>query len=538
MLHVIFRRSRPLGFVVLILVVLVLLAGLLASRTVGAQPPAAITYVYLRGTDTVGVEVVTVGVDTMHGVQTMRGQPRIEWDQAHRNEVPGLLAMRVYAAGAPADAAPVQQFRFLMRNDSLVVAQAADGSSRTQVLAMKSGTIPIIGTSVLHLSLIAHYARSTSKSTLPVVNVANGQSMEASLATAGDTSIFTVAGLPVRAVWKDGAPQHIAVAPQGLRIVRADRPVGTPSSAPLRIDYGAPADAPYTAEQVTIPTPRGYTLAATLTRPKGVARAPVAITISGSGPQERDSRIPAVPGYQPFRQIADTLGRRGIAVLRYDDRAVGESGGLEGAASVTSADFADDVRAVVAWLRARNDIDGARITLVGHSEGGIIAPMVAATDSQIAGVALLAGTAYRGRDVMMFQNRQSIDRAPNLTKAQRDSIFATVPAQLDALGKSNPWIGYFMSYDPIATIARVRQPVLILHGNTDRQVTPEQADTLAGALRAAGNRAVTLTRFNETNHLFLRDPSGAPDGYSALTDVGVRREVLGALADWMTRTIR
>lgn len=538
MLHVIFRRSRPLGFVVLILVVLALLAGLLASGTIGAQPPAGITYVYLRGADTVGVEVITAGADTMRGVQTMRGQPRIEWDQAHRNQVPGLLAMRVYAPGAPANAAPVQQFRFVMRNDSLIVAQAADGTSRTQGMPMKNGTIPIIGTSVLHLSLIAHYARTTNKTTLPVVNVANGQAMEASLSTAGDTSIFTVAGLPVRAVWKDGAPQHMAVAPQGLRVVRAAGPVASPSSEPLRIDYSAPADAPYTAEQVTIPTPRGYTLAATLTRPKGVTRAPVAITISGSGPQERDSRIPAVPGYQPFRQIADTLGRRGIAVLRYDDRAVGESGGLEGAATVTSADFADDVRAVVAWLRARSDIDGARITLVGHSEGGIIAPMVAATDSQIAGIAILAGTAYRGRDVMLFQNRQSIDRAPNLTKSQRDSIYATVPSQLDALGKSNAWIGYFMSHDPIATITRVRQPVLILHGNTDRQVTPEQADTLAGALRKGGNRAVTLTRFNETNHLFLRDPSGAPDGYSALTDVAVRRDVLGALADWMARTVR
>jgi dipeptidyl aminopeptidase/acylaminoacyl peptidase len=193
---------------------------------------------------------------------------------------------------------------------------------------------------------------------------------------------------------------------------------------------------------------------------------------------------------------------------------------------------------VIAYLRTRPDIDARRIALMGHSEGGMLAPMVAATDTQVAAIALLAGPAYRGRDILMFQNRQVIDASPNLSAAQRDSVYRTVPAQLDTLAKRNPWIAYFLDHDPLATIKRVRQPVLILHGDTDRQVTPEQADTLSATLRAAGNRSVTMRRFPATNHLFLTDGSGAPGNYPQLPDKRVRPEVLGALADWMVRALR
>jgi dipeptidyl aminopeptidase/acylaminoacyl peptidase len=265
-------------------------------------------------------------------------------------------------------------------------------------------------------------------------------------------------------------------------------------------------------------------------------KVPVVVTISGSGPQERDSRIATVPGYAIFRDIADTLSRRGIAVLRYDDRGVGESGGRPSAVNGTSADWADDARSVVTMLRARADIDGQRIALVGHSEGGIIAPMVAVSDAQLRAVALLAGPAYAGRRISLFQNRQALDATPALTPAQRDSIMAKVPAMLDTV--SQPWTKFWLAYDPLPTAQRVKQPVLILQGDSDMQVTPEQADTLATALRRAGNRAVTLKRFPATNHLFLADASGAPQGYGALKDVHVRRDVLGTLADWLVTTLK
>jgi dienelactone hydrolase len=230
-------------------------------------------------------------------------------------------------------------------------------------------------------------------------------------------------------------------------------PVGSAVKHTGEIRLLGASDAPYTAEAVSIPTPRGYTLAGTLTRPKGAAKVPVVITISGSGPQERDSRLAPVPGYAIFRQVADTLGRRGIAVLRFDDRGVGESGGAATRASATSADFADDVHAVIAWLRARPDIDGTRVALAGHSEGGVIAPLVAARDPRVRAVALLAGPGYDGRRILMYQNELSIRAASGVTESQRDSLRRTVPGALDSIARVNPWYA-FMKTDPPSRCGR------------------------------------------------------------------------------------
>ena len=161
-------------------------------------------------------------------------------------------------------------------------------------------------------------------------------------------------------------------------------------------DYSAPADAPYTAEDVMVKTPAGFTLAGTLTLPKGASRSkpvPAIVTITGSGPEDRDEDI-GLPGYQPFRQIADSLGRHGIAVLRMDDRGTGASGGtFKGA---TSADFAEDIRAGLAYLRTRPEIRADRLGVLGHSEGAIIAPMVAEKEPTLRAIVLLAGIAEPG----------------------------------------------------------------------------------------------------------------------------------------------
>jgi fermentation-respiration switch protein FrsA (DUF1100 family) len=150
----------------------------------------------------------------------------------------------------------------------------------------------------------------------------------------------------------------------------------------------------------------------------------------------------------------------------------------------------------------------------------------------------MAGPAYDGRRIIMFQNRESIDALPGLTRAQRDSIFKTVPAGLDSVAKTTPWMAYFLSHDPLVTARLVKQPVLLLQGATDHQITPEQGDTLRAALTASGNRDVILRKFPATNHLFVNDPSGAPGGYGQLKDARVRKEVLGALADWAVRVLK
>ena len=174
----------------------------------------------------------------------------------------------------------------------------------------------------------------------------------------------------------------------------------TPKPKP---DYSAPADAPYTAEEVVVKTPAGHTLAGTLTLPKSASRTkPVSaiVTVTGSGPQDRDENI-GLPGFRPFRQIADSLARRGIAVLRMDDRGTGASGGtFKGS---TSADFAEDVRAGLAYLRTRPEIRADRLGVLGHSEGAIIAPMVAEKEPTLRAIVLLAGIAQPGRTALHFQ---------------------------------------------------------------------------------------------------------------------------------------
>src|ERR1051326_740436 len=200
----------------------------------------------------------------------------------------------------------------------------------------------------------------------------------------------------------------------------------------IAADSSAPPGAPYPAVEVTVPPPAGFTLAGTLTLPKGAkGPVPAVVTITGSGLEDRDEAIPLVKGYRPFREIADALGRRGIAVLRMDDRGFGGSGGS--AATATSEDFAGDIRAGLAYLRTRPEIDGKRLGLAGHSEGGIIAPMIARTDSTLKAIVLMAGSAWTGRRIMEYQNREALEPQPQLSAGARDSILKTVvPQKLDS----------------------------------------------------------------------------------------------------------
>src|SRR5207237_1259559 len=164
---------------------------------------------------------------------------------------------------------------------------------------------------------------------------------------------------------------------------------------------------------------------------------PAMVTITGSGLEDRDESLPSVlKGYVPFRQIADTLGRRGIAVLRMDDRGFGASTGDPKVA--TSADFADDIRAGLAYLRTRTDIDAHRLGLIGHSEGGMIAPMIAATDTALRGIVLLAGPSISGRAILRYQNQQAIARNTALSPAKRDSLLERAMLRVDSLGTTLP----------------------------------------------------------------------------------------------------
>lgn len=296
--------------------------------------------------------------------------------------------------------------------------------------------------------------------------------------------------------------------------------------------YAAPAAAPYTAEDVVVDA-GAHTLAGTLTLPGDRAgRVPAVVLATGSGPQDRDSYSPYIPEYRFFRQIADTLSRRGIAVLRMDDRGWGSSKGDPAAA--TTAGLADDVRAGIAFLRARPEIDPERIAVAGHSEGAIMAPLIAAGDPRIQAIVLLAGPSRTGREILDFQLRDALVNT-GLSGPALEAAFARAAAARDSAAAAVPWVRWFMEHDPLATARQVRAPVLILHGATDRQVPAAQAAELEAGIRAGGNADVTARVFPALNHLFLGDAEGTADParYARLPDKRVPAHVLGALADWL-----
>jgi len=443
-------------------------------------------------------------------------------------------------ADAAPDTRPLQAAVLLFAGDSVIAEiTSQDGATRTQRLGTRAGAIPYVNPSfaILELAVTRLQQSALDSLRLPVFMVAGGSTLSTVIRrTAADSVVFSFApGLDARlAVDRDGRILGGSIPAQGLTIVR-----GVANRAALFVpppDYSAPAGAPYAAEEVTVPTPMGHTLAGTLTLPRGAGPFPAIVTITGSGSQERDEEIPMVKGYRPFRQIADTLGRMGIAVLRMDDRGAGKSGG--NARTATSEDFARDIEAGVAYLRGRKEIDGRRIGLVGHSEGGLIAPLVAVKDPTLRAIVLMAGPAQTGRTILDFQNRYAIEHSPGIAAEARDSAMAAARQQVDSMAASNPWVKYFLDYDPLATARKVRVPTLILQGATDQQVTAVQAEALGEAIRSGGNRNVTVRVFPETNHLFILDPSGNPSGYSALGTGQIRPEVIAALTEWLARTLR
>ena len=333
---------------------------------------------------------------------------------------------------------------------------------------------------------------------------------------------------------------------------------------------------PYKRIEVTYPNKSGaVTLAGTLNEPEGPGPFPAVILISGSGPQDRDETIFE---HKPFLVLADALSRRGVAVLRVDDRGVGGSTGS--LMDSTSDDFAGDVLAGIALLKSRPEIDVKRIGLLGHSEGGIIAPMVAARSPDVAFVVLLAGTGLPGEEIAYLQGQAVLKtmgvgdqklkdvldlqkrffsilknekdekaadaRIRELAKAAQDTlsaeerkaigdIEALVSAQLKMV--RTPWFRYFLSYDPRTALAKIKCPVLAIIGQKDRQVPPkENLSQIETALKAAGNTAITVKELPGLNDLFQNCTTGAPLEYAEIEET-IAPAALAEIVDWITRQV-
>ncbi len=333
---------------------------------------------------------------------------------------------------------------------------------------------------------------------------------------------------------------------------------------------------PYYTEEVEFTNPRaGVKLSGTLTLPDTKKPHPVVVLISGSGPSTRDEDI---RGHKTFMVLADYLTRNGIGVLRYDDRGVAKSTGDY--AKATSEDFADDVKAAMTFLEKREDIDHKNIGLMGHSEGGMIAPMVASTSKDVSFIVLLAGPGISGDSISLLQIRrigkavgltdevinenQSINRElykmlrenkdneaiksrmkelvtakfNKLTPAQKEGLNIEEEANQVAEESVIPWLRYFSMHDPAPDLEKVTCPVLAINGSKDIQVSSkENLSAISAALKRGGNKHYKTMELENLNHLFQNCTTGMTDEYGKIEET-FSPKALEIMAKWIQEVVK
>ncbi len=356
--------------------------------------------------------------------------------------------------------------------------------------------------------------------------------------------------------WTQGPSMPLAlkrIDPQGVQALQPKRPQEAAIAASVP---------PYAASEVHFAnTGAGIELAGTLTLPQGKGPFPAVVLVHGSGPNLRDEEI---FGHKLFLVLADHLSRQGIAVLRYDKRGLGaSSGNYQGA---TTFDFAADAAAAVNYLRTRPDIKLHQIGMIGHSEGGLIAPLAAARDPQLAFIVMMAGPGVRGDLLLTEQialiakavgtsevqiaatralNRQlfgaiSTSATPEqgaqrakaiLDKAQADGALSAADAAAQLARFSSAWFHTLLSYDPAPTLERVRQPVLALNGERDLQV-PAKMDLDALRLALRHNPRAQVMELPGLNHVFQTARTGAPTEYGVIEET-LAPLALSTISDWI-----
>jgi len=333
---------------------------------------------------------------------------------------------------------------------------------------------------------------------------------------------------------------------------------------------------PYEEEEVLYENEvAGIKLAGTLTLPHSEGLFPAVLLISGSGAQDRNEML---FNHRPFLVLADYLTRRGIAVLRVDDRGVGGSTG--NVSQATSEDFAGDVFAGIEYLKSRIEVNKKQIGLIGHSEGGVIAPMVAVQSTDVAFIVMMAGSVLTGEEILYLQ-AALINRAEGISedkiarnRALQESLFTVIKKEKDsvavekqlreilmnsiaemseeekdAMGDTeaivesqitaivSPWFRYFLEYDPRPILRKVTCPVLAINGEKDLQVPPkENLSAIEEALGVGGNENYTIRELPGLNHLFQTAQTGSTSEYGKIEET-ISPVVLKMIADWILEQI-
>jgi fermentation-respiration switch protein FrsA (DUF1100 family) len=330
---------------------------------------------------------------------------------------------------------------------------------------------------------------------------------------------------------------------------------------------------PYLSKDLSVAGGDGTILAGTLTLPEGQGPFPAALLVTGSGAQDRNETI---FGHKPFWVIADYLARRGIAALRLDDRGVGESQGDFAAA--TTLDFAADAQAALEYLKTYPGIDAGRLGIIGHSEGGLIAPIVASKMPELDFIVLLAGPGVSGEELLYeqqaaiaeaygigpeaIQSANRVNRAlyevakrPDRPEELRDELIAVylsfLPASTDEASKAkakqdaafvaeqllSPWLRTFLVLDPRPYLRDLTLPVLAMNGSKDLQVpSGENLEAIRQALVDAGNTRFSIAELPGLNHLFQEAKTGLPDEYSQIQE-SFSEKALQKMGDWLAEVL-
>lgn len=332
---------------------------------------------------------------------------------------------------------------------------------------------------------------------------------------------------------------------------------------------------PYNSEEVLFENEiDGVVLAGTLTFPKEGNNFPAVVMISGSGGQDRNEEL---LGHKPFLVISDYLSRNGIAVLRFDDRGIAQSTGDHSKA--TSEDFAKDVLSAVEFLKERKEIDKTKIGLIGHSEGGMIAPLAAVQSNDVAFIIMMAGLGIPGDSILYLQGEliqraegMSEEEIQNSIKTQREIFFfvknSTDDEKLDKdlrekfyseysvmnkeekskLGDpevylnmqiktiTSPWFKYFLRFDPVPVIEKVKCPVLAINGENDLQVPPkENLSAIKTALEKGGNNNFEIIELEGLNHLFQKSETGKISEYGQIEET-ISPVALKTMLNWIKKS--
>lgn len=334
---------------------------------------------------------------------------------------------------------------------------------------------------------------------------------------------------------------------------------------------------PYYSEDVKFMNEKaGIELAGTLTLPNKNGKFPVVVLITGSGPQNRNEEI---MNHRPFLVLSDHLTRNGIGVFRYDDRGVADSKG--DFKSATSLDFALDAEAAVDYLKTRKEVDNKKIGLTGHSEGGYIAPMIAARNNDISFIVMLAGPGITGKEIVLLQteliekasgvSEEEVKITINMYKGVFDIIkkndnedkiksevksfveqqYAEHPEMLNSSGEvddkmieqmisvySSPWFKFFLEYDPASDLEKVTIPVLAIIGEKDLQVPPKiNLEATTKALNKAGNTKFKTKELPGLNHLFQKCSTGLPAEYETI-DETFSPQAMDIITEWILAQVR